>query len=194
VKKIEVYITQDEGQTWYKYSETLNSNPPLQLDLPARDGLYGFRMVLYSGVGQSEGPPRPGDPPDFRLLVDRTPPQINVFEPSLDPTQPNALVIRFKATDANLVPGSVALYWRSRMDQPWQPLATDPPHPSAQTAGVQECSWIITPDVPNSVYLRVTAKDQAGNVGEFVTRDPVTVDLNKPVARFKAITSVSYHR
>ena len=59
---------------------------------------------------------------------------------------------------------------------------------------VEECAWTITPDVPNSVYLRLTAKDQAGNVGEFVTRDPVTVDLNKPVAKFKGIVSASYRR
>ncbi|HEY1375720.1 MAG TPA: hypothetical protein VGF55_02945 [Gemmataceae bacterium] len=187
VKKIEVYVTQDDGQTWFRYSESLNANPPLQLDLPGKDGLYGFSMVLYSGVGQTEGPPRPGDAPQFRLLVDRTAPQVVLYEPVLDPAQPNALILRYKAADANLVPGSVAVYWKSRPDQPWQPLATGAVHVSGQFAGVQECSWTLPPDVPNSVYLRVTARDQAGNVGEFVTRDPVTVDLNKPVARFKGV-------
>jgi hypothetical protein len=194
IKKIEVYITQDDGQNWIKYSESLITNPPLQLEMPARDGLYGFRLVLYSGVGQSEGPPQRGDAPDFRLVVDRTLPQVMLYEPTLDPSQPNALLIRFKAADANLVPGSVALFWKSRADQPWQPLTITPPHASAQFNGVQECTWVLPPEVPNSVYLRVTAKDQAGNVGEFVTRDPVTVDLNKPVARFKGVVSVSYRR
>lgn len=194
VKKIEVYVTQDDGQTWYKYSETANTTPPLQLDLPPRDGLYGFCMVLWSGVGQSEGPPRAGDAPHFKLLVDRTLPQVSLFEPVLDSNQPNALLVRYKAADANLVPGSVSLYWKGRPDQPWQPLAAGSPRPSAQFAGVQECSWTLPPDVPNSVYLRVTARDQAGNVGEFVTRDPVTVDLNKPVARVKAVVPAGYRR
>jgi hypothetical protein len=187
VKKIEMYVTQDDGQTWSKYSESMNTTPPLQLDLPARDGLYGFCMVLYSGVGQSEGPPRAGDAPHFRVLVDRTLPQVMLYEPVLDPVQPNSLIVRYKAADANLVPASISLFWKSRPDQPWQPLTAGSPKPSAQFAGVQECTWTLPPDVPNSVYLRVTARDQAGNVGEFVTRDSVTVDLNKPVARVKAV-------
>jgi hypothetical protein len=194
VKKIEVYATRDDGQTWSRYSDTLITTSPLQLDLPANDGLYGFCMVLYSGVGQTEGPPKRGDPPQFRLLVDRTLPQVSLYQPTLDPNQPNSLLIRYKAEDANLVPGSVALFWKSRPDQPWQPLAAANSHPSAEFKEVQECSWVLPPDVPNNVYLRVTARDQAGNLGEFVTRDPVTVDLNKPVARFKAVTPVSYRR
>jgi hypothetical protein len=194
VRKIEVYATQDDGQTWVKYSESLNTTPPLQLELPGKDGLYGFCMVLYSGVGQSEGPPRSGDAPHFRLLVDRTAPQVMLFEPMLDSSQPNSLIVRYKASDANFVPNSVSLYWKGRPDQPWQPMTASPAHPSSQFPGVQECSWSLPPDVPNSVYLRITARDQAGNVGEFVTRDPVTVDLNKPVARVKAVVPASYRR
>ena len=194
VKKIDVYVTQDDGQSWFKYSDTIATNPPLNLDLPAKDGLYGFCMVLYSGVGQTEGPPRPGDLPHFRLLVDRTAPQVAMYPPVLDPSQPNALLLRYKAADANLVPDSVTLYWRSRMDQPWQPIPSSARHPMPQADGVVECSWTITPEIPNNVYLRVTARDQAGNIGEFVTRDPVMVDLNKPVARVKGVVSVSYRR
>jgi hypothetical protein len=194
IKKIEVYVTHDDGHTWYKHMETANTTPPLALELPSRDALYGFRMVLWSGVGQSEGPPRADDEPQFRLLVDRTQPVVQLYEPVLDPNQPNALIVRYKAADANLVPDSVALSWKSRPDQPWQPMAAGSPRPSAQFAGVQECSWSLPPDVPNSVYLRVTARDQAGNVGEFVTRDPVTVDLNKPVARFKGVMTTGLRR
>jgi hypothetical protein len=195
VKKIEIYVTQDEGQHWFKYSETIKTNPPLQLDLPANDGLYGFDIVLYSGVGQSEGPPRDGvTTPQFRLLVDRTQPQVAMYAPVLDPNQPNALLLRYKANDANLVPDSVALFWRAEKTQPWQAIAPVGRHPAAQADGVIECSWTITPEIPNNVYLKVTARDQAGNVGEFVTRDPVMVDLNKPVARFKGVVTVSYRR
>ena len=183
IRKIEVYVTQDDGQSWFKYSETINANPPLQLDLPAKDGLYGFCMVLYSGVGQSEGPPRPRDPPQFRLLVDRTVPDVKLFPPTLDASQPNSLIIRYKASDANLVRDSIALAWKSRPDQPWQPITAGPTRPMEKFEDVMECSWTLPPEVPNSVYLRVTARDQAGNVGEFVTRDPVMVDLNKPVAQ-----------
>jgi hypothetical protein len=192
VKKIEVYVTQDDGHTWFKYTETLNANPPLQLDLPAKDGLYGFCMVLFSGVGQSEGPPKQDTPPQFRLLVDRTAPTVVMYNPILDSNQPNCLLLRYKAEDTNLARDSVGLFWRSGPDQPWQPIAA-----SARRTldkDVEEVSWAITPEVPNSVYLRLSAKDQAGNVGEFVTRDPITVDLNKPIARFKGIVAASYRK
>ena len=34
----------------------------------------------------------------------------------------------------------------------------------------------------HKVYLKVTARDLAGNVAEAVTNKPVLVDLNKPAA------------
>ena len=47
-----------------------------------------------------------------------------MYDPVLDPNQPNCLLLRYKAADANLVRDSVALFWRSRPDQPWQPIAS----------------------------------------------------------------------
>src|SRR5439155_527636 len=76
VKKIETYITPDDGKTWFRYAETTDPNPPLNLALPKDEGIYGFRMVVYSGVMQSEGPPKTGMPPDVRIHVDRTPPAV----------------------------------------------------------------------------------------------------------------------
>jgi hypothetical protein len=194
VKKVEVYVTQDDGHTWFKYTETLNANPPMQLDLPAKDGMYGFCMVLVSGVGQTEGPPRPDTSPQFRLYVDRTTPLVEMYSPTVDPTQPNTLVLRYRVADANLVRDSVALFWRSRMDQPWQPITSGTRRPAERDDGKEEFYWTITPDVPSNVYLRLIAKDQAGNVGEFITRDPMTVDLNKPVAKFKGVMTTSIRR
>jgi hypothetical protein len=194
VKKIEVYITQDEGQKWYRYSETFATNPPLQLVLPENEGTYGFRLVLYSGVNQSEGPPRPGDRPDVTLLVDRTAPQVELYGPTLDPTQPNALLLRYKVSDANLDPRTVKLEWAQRPEGPWKPIDTSSPRPSAQWPGVRENSWVLPLDLPDSVYLRLQATDLAGNKGEFVTRDPVTVDLHKPTARVKRVMQVSQSR
>jgi len=193
VKKIEVYITQDDGRTWRPYSESFDVNPPLQLALPEKDGLYGFRLVLYSGVNQSVGPPQPGDAPDVRLIVDRTVPQVEIFAPVPDPVQPNALVLRYRAADLNLVPNSVALMWSPRPDGGWQPITTSPPK-SSQWAGVKECVWTLPPDIPDNVYLRLVARDQAGNVGQFTSPGPVTVDLQKPIARVKAVMPATARR
>src|SRR5439155_16480499 len=82
VKKIEVYMTQDDGETWRPWTETYDVNPPLQLQLPQApyEGTFGFKLVPYSGVLQSFGAPRKGDAPDVRLHVDRTPPKVDLFQ------------------------------------------------------------------------------------------------------------------
>ena len=41
--------------------------------------------------------------------------------------------------------------------------------------------------LPPRVYLKVTARDAAGNVKEVVTRDPILVDLVKPRAKISGI-------
>jgi hypothetical protein len=193
VKKIEVYITPDDGHTWYRYTETTNVTPPLQLAMPEdrdgtfREGTFGFRLVLYSGVLNSEGPPRPGDRPDISLHVDRTAPKVELYAPSQDPNQPNALILRYLVTDANLDPRSVRLEWSQRPNSDWLPINASEAHSSALRPGVKECSWTLPPDITDSVYLRLRAADLAGNASEFVTRDPVTVDLQKPTAKVKGV-------
>jgi hypothetical protein len=189
VKKIEVYITQDDGRTWRRWMETADVKSPLQLPLPPSpyEGTFGFKLVPYSGVLQSVGAPQPGDEPDIRLHVDRTAPKVELYPLEPDATQVNAVTLRYLATDANLLPDGVALFWAPHAGGPWQPIHTSNVRPVTGYAGVQECTWMLPPDLPNKVHLKVAARDQAGNVGERVTRDPVTVDLHKPTARVKGI-------
>ena len=68
------------------------------------------------------------------------------------------------------------------------------PEERAAAAGVpnlKECTWILPPEIPDAVYLRLTARDLAGNIGERITRDPVTVDLQKPTARVKRVVTTT---
>ncbi len=197
VRMVEVYITQDDGQTWNVYYRTPAANSELQLPLhELKEGQYGFRLVLYSGANQSLGPPRNGggDQPDFRLLIDRTPPRVELFAPVLDPQQPNALVVRYRVTEPNLAANTVKMEYSIRPDGGWKEISLENPRRSDCGAGVEECSWTLPADLPDRVYFRLTARDQAGNVGEFVTRDPQTVDLHKPVARVRDVLSASQVR
>jgi hypothetical protein len=191
VKKIEVYMTQDDGETWQRWTETFEVSSPLQLQLPQApyEGTLGFKLVAYSGVLQSFGPPQRGDVPDVRLHVDRTPPKVDLYPLEPDTAQLNAVMIRYRATDTNLMPNGVALYWAAQQTGPWNPIQVGMTRSLPGYQDVQECSWMLPPNLPSRVYLRVTARDLAGNVGEFITRDPVMVDLHKPVVRFKGINS-----
>jgi len=41
--------------------------------------------------------------------------------------------------------------------------------------------------MPPRVYLKVTARDAAGNTTEQVTREPILIDLTKPRAKITGI-------
>lgn len=193
IKKMETYITNDEGQSWHKWSESGEIASPLQLVLPKDDGVYGFRMVVYSGVMQSDGPPKPGTTPDLRIQVDRLSPQVEWYPPALDANLANALTLRFSVQDAHLDANSISLQWSRQPDTGWQaiPLSNLRPANVPGITTLKECTWLLPADIPDSVYLRLTARDLAGNVGERITRDPVTVDLHKPTARLKRVVTAT---
>jgi len=194
VKKIETYITQDDGQTWFRYGETYETISPLQLVLPDKEGVvYGFHIVAYSGVMQSEGPPKNGTLPDVRLMADRTAPVVEWYPPVPDANLPNALSLRFIVQDPNLSPNSVTLEWSRLPNSGWQNISPTNLHgvTAPGVPNLKECTWILPPDIPDAVYLRLTARDLAGNVGERITRDPVTVDLQKPTARVKRVVTTT---
>jgi hypothetical protein len=194
VKRVQVFATQDDGRTWVPYWETNQTASPLSLPLPEEEGLYGFRLVLYSGADQSVGPPRIGDLPDVRLQVDRVPPKVSLYPPTIAPGQPNALVLHYSASDPHLDPGSVRLFWSLQPNGGWQPISVSTPRPSSIDPRLKECTWSLPPELPDRVYLRLTACDLAGNEGEFITRDPVTVDLHKPTVRVTGIHPTSQRR
>ena len=48
-------------------------------------------------------------------------------------------------------------------------------------------AWTVPAGLPLKVFLKITAEDKSGNVGEAVTPQPLAVDLHKPVGRIRAI-------
>src|SRR5262249_28955308 len=151
VKKIEVYMTQDDGETWRPWTETYDVTSPLQLQLPQApyEGTFGFKLVAYSGVLQTVGPPQKGDLPDVRLHVDRTPPKVDLYPLGLDSEQLNAVMIRYRATDTNLMPNGVAFYWAAQQTGPWNLIQVIASRPFPGVPDGQECSWRFAPEPPH---------------------------------------------
>jgi hypothetical protein len=92
-----------------------------------------------------------------------------------------------------LSPNSVTLEWSRLPNSGWQNISPTNLHgvTAPGVPNLKECTWILPPDIPDAVYLRLTARDLAGNVGERITRDPVTVDLQKPTARVKRVVTTT---
>jgi hypothetical protein len=76
------------------------------------------------------------------------------------------LTLRWRAADNNLEPRPIALFYSSRPAGPWSAIATN-----LENTG--EYAWRVERFVPARFYLRVEARDTAGNLAAYQTREPV---------------------
>lgn len=173
---VELFITQDQGRKWYKYGDDSDQQSPFDVEVPS-DGEYGFAIRARSGVGLANDPPAPGEQPAIVVVVDQTPPTIELL-PVRQGTgsQVNKLQLRWTITEAHPSDTPVALYYSATPNGPWETIST-------WRADTGEYVWTVSPGVPSQVYFRVVARDAAGNVSQQQTPRPVIVDLSRPSAR-----------
>jgi hypothetical protein len=194
LSRAEVWVTRDDGKSWQKWSSSEKVESPLTVDLATRnnpqvEGVYGLKIVLLSGAGLSKGPPVSGELPDMRVDVDVTPPVVKIYEPVPDPNSKDTMILRWQAVDRNLAADPITLEWSEQADGPWQPIVTGEGNANARRmANSGQHAWKLPANFPtHRVYLRVTARDNAGNLGDARTPHPILVDLNKPVAKIQGI-------
>ncbi len=202
VNKIQLWVTRDDGKSWQKWSDHDGKESPLHVDLEKRwnanlEGAYGFKLVPESGAKQTDAVPVPGTPPEFRCVVDLTPPTIEVLAPAAHPTMRDTISLKWRATDANFGKDPIAFEWSETPQGPWRAVNTgdDVQHVVAGTdAGpprlpnTGEYAWHLPADLAtHKVFLKVTAWDAAGNKREVMTRDPIVVDFTRPKATIQGI-------
>jgi hypothetical protein len=131
-------------------------------------------------------------------VVDVTAPQLDLFPPVGDPTNPDTLVIQWKAIDKNFGDDPITIEWSDKPTGPWQPAAAASEVVQTGAGSTPQVrrlpntgsfAWRVPSGLPPRVYLKVTARDAAGNVREVVTRDPILVDLVKPKAKISGIVT-----
>jgi hypothetical protein len=185
---VELYVTRDEGQSWQLASSQANVNPPaaaeprggapgsLQLALPVElstEGVYGFYIAVKSKSNLGTPPPQPGTPPRLRVELDITAPKATLY---MQPGHHNTVTFTWEAVDRNLAPNPITLEWAEHHEGPWNPIARDLPNtPSSY-------DWHIPAGLvlPPRVFLRLTARDNAGNVCWAETPEPQAIDLSEP--------------
>lgn len=204
LSRLDLWVTRDDGRTWMKWSQhdPRASTVRVNLNIPSNpqvEGSYGFRIVPISGAGLSEREPMSGDTPELRVVVDITPPQVEIYPPVGDPQQPHTLLLQWKAVDKHWGPNPILLEWSDKPNGPWQPVVTGAAEVQAASASsapvtagrwlpnTGNYAWRVPAGLPPRVYLKVTARDAAGNTREVVTRDPILIDLVKPKARISGI-------
>lgn len=180
IGRVELWMTQDEGQSWRQLPAPPAEESCLKVELPG-EGIYGLRLVVLSRAGRGKRPPQPGDLPEMMVEVDQTQPRCVLHAPEPDSRRPNTLLLSWNVSDANLTMAPITLEWSETGGTGhWNPIVTNHPNNSRY-------SWEVPGNIPSSVFLRLTARDSAGNVGYAPTPDPVLVDLSEPEGRLIGI-------
>jgi hypothetical protein len=146
--------------------------------------LYGFRIIPFSGSQLSIGAPQSGDAPEVRIQLDKSMPHVDLFKPEADPKDPNVLILHWKASDPNLTRSPITVFYSENPNGEWKPVVSGMDHSLPNTG---KHAWVLPPNMPLKVYLKICAEDKAGNIGEAITPQPIVVDLHKPIGRIKAV-------
>jgi hypothetical protein len=182
VSAVELWYTQD-GRTWQKHGEQKRDEqrpeeteprPPYVVEVHG-EGVYGFTLVVRSGVGLSERPPQVGDAPQIWVEVDKTKPVVHLL--GVEVGQGNAtgsLTVTWTATDKNLSQQPISLSYATVPEGPWTPITPAPVENNGRYV------WRMPPGVPYQFLVKVEAVDKAGNIGSAQTTQLVKVDLAKP--------------
>jgi hypothetical protein len=175
VSSVELYYTRD-GRSWQRLGEDPDKQSPFPVKLPG-EGVYGLTMVVKSGVGYGDRPPQPGDAPQMWIEVDLTKPvvQIQRVEPGRG-ADSGKLFITWSATDKNLGPTPVSIYYAEQAEGPWKEIVTNLDNTGRYV-------WQIPTATPYRFLVRVEAADRGGNVGRNELAQPVVVDLSVPKGR-----------
>ncbi len=181
VKNVEVWWTQERG-IWQKYEREFPPDAPFDIEV-AGEGRYGFTLVAVSGVGRAESRPQAGDPPQFWVEVDLTPPSVQLVGVDVgDGVDRGLVTIRWKASDKFLAAQPITISYATAEGQ-WVPIASN-------IANSGHFAWRMPEGLPYEFPIRVEAIDQAGNIGSDKTAKNVVVDLSVPKARVIGVEGV----
>ena len=185
VGAVELYILTSDasGRKWWKYGDDPDQKSPFDVEVPG-DGEYGFSIRVRSGAGLSSEPPVPGEPPEFTIVVDQTAPVVELFPVQQGQgANTNRLRIRWRIVEERPSDKPVSLYYAANRSGPWESIS-----------GWKEdrngtFDWIVGAGVPSQFFIRVMARDAAGNISKAETPQAIIVDLARPTAQIIDIES-----
>ncbi len=183
IARVELWGTRDGGQTWTSLGVDEDKKSPFLVSVP-EEGMYGFRITVRSGVGIGGEPPALGAAPEARIGVDLTKPDVRIVSAEqLTGKDSGKLVVSWEARDRMLARQGISLFYSVSPGGPWQPIAV-----GLENSG--QYAWMADKDVPERIYLRVEARDEAGNLGIFESPQAVALDRVHPNVHIRDIRPV----
>lgn len=180
VARVELWGTADGGRTWKHWQNDLDQTSPLDVTVE-KDGIYGFRIVIIGSNQLSTAPPQPGDPADLWAGVDTSVPTARLTSAIYgEGEHAGQLDIRWQATDIWFTDRPVSLYFSEHPQGPWTTIAAGLPNTG-------QYFWAVEPRIPRSIYLRIEARDEAGNVAEHQIQDAISTAGLIPQGRIRGL-------
>jgi hypothetical protein len=173
--RVELWATRDGGRNWSLATVDDDNRSPLIVRTDA-EGLYGFRLTVRTANGQGGETPKSGDPPQVWIGVDLTPPAVRILRIQPVAGQPGQLQIAWEASDAQLGERPIGLSCATTPNGPWLPIAG-----GLENSGYY--TWLAGPTVPDPVFIRVEARDAAGNTARNQTPMPILLQRQLPTAQ-----------
>jgi hypothetical protein len=185
VARVELWGTRDGGQSWRRLALDNDNRSPLVATVDD-EGLYGCKILVQTAGGAMLGAPRAGVEPELWVAVDLQRPIVELT--AIERGEGNLadhLVLHWRADDNNLDERPIAIYFSSRPGGPWSAIATN-----LEDTG--QYAWRVERYVPTRIYLRIEARDTAGNLAAFQTREPVEYAPAQPTGRLRAEATVGW--
>ncbi len=184
VAKVEIWGTPDNGRTWQSFGVDPDNRSPIRVTVPAA-GTFGFRILVDGANSAGAVPPQMGDEPELVVAIDLQPPTTELLAAELGQgNQAGHLHVRWTATDTNLEPRPIALFYSSYPNGPWSTIASGLENTGSYT-------WRIERHVPGRFYLRLEARDTAGNLATYQTPSPIALARPQPTGRLRNVRPIT---
>lgn len=185
VGKVEFFITENQGQQWFRYGEDTDRQSPYTIQVH-QDGVYGFDLRVHSGAGLVSAPPQPGEKPPIVVIVDQTAPEITLEKPVQGYNgMLNQIMLKWKVSEAYPANQPISLEYGTSAIGPWLPIGT-------WQADQGHYLWELNENMPPELYFKVSARDMAGNIGSAQNEEPIRIDLSRPSARILNVEAVPF--
>ena len=166
--RVELWSTRDGGNSWERIAVDTDTKSPIDVEFSG-EGLFGCRLEIVRDVPGIPIAPRAGESPSTWIGIDTTPPQATSLDVvTVKNSDFDAFEIHYSFEDPLTIPDRVRLSYSPHRSGPWATIASDQP-----TSG--QYSWKPHRSLPSRVYVRVEMPDAAGNVGESITQEPITL-------------------